>query len=66
MKGWTYGWQVLVDRMTGIWELQVEIVTGYRTRTGQARGWAQMRAHVWIFQSATFKTSPKTAETVEK
>ena len=27
MKGWTYGWQVLVDRMTGAWELQVRTDT---------------------------------------
>ena len=45
---------------------QLEIVAGYRTRTGQARGYARVRVRVWIFQPATFKTSPKTAETVEK
>ena len=44
----------------------VEIVTGYQTRTGQARGYAQVRVRVWILQPATFKMSPKTAETVEK
>ena len=44
----------------------VEIVVGYRTRTGQARGYARVRVRVWIIQPATFKMSPKTAKTVEK
>ena len=44
----------------------LEIVAGYRTRTGYACGYARVPVRVWILQPATFKTSPKTAKTVEK
>jgi hypothetical protein len=66
MNLWRHTEAPIIEAEVRCLVLEVGTVTGFGTRKGQARGYAGVRVRVQILLPVRFKTSPRTAKTVEK